>query len=163
MIDRKIAEALRGEMAEFIIAVTLPGTPERFTRTFSRTAVVGRGDDTDLQLSHPLVSRRHAEISLSDDGRFEAVDLFWVHHLRGGAVTDKEIAGLTSTLNELLVGSRSPLPARETSFEPGFVSETTVRFIEGDDGALNVLEVETDDRSGLLLALSRALSGATRE
>jgi pSer/pThr/pTyr-binding forkhead associated (FHA) protein len=75
VIDRKIAEALRGEMAEFIIAVTLPGTPERFTRTFSRTAVVGRGDDTDLQLSHPLVSRRHAEISLSDDGRFEVRDL----------------------------------------------------------------------------------------
>ncbi len=92
-----------------------------------------------------------------DDGRFEAVDLFWVRPLRGGTVTDKEIAGLTSTLNELLAGRRSPLPARETLLEPGFISETTVRFIEGDDGALNVLEVETDDRSGLLLALSRAL------
>jgi UTP:GlnB (protein PII) uridylyltransferase len=33
-----------------------------------------------------------------------------------------------------------------------------VRFIEGDDGALCTLEVETDDRSGLLLTLARALS-----
>jgi pSer/pThr/pTyr-binding forkhead associated (FHA) protein len=62
-------------MAEFVVAVTLPGTPERFTRTFSRTAVIGRGDEADLQLSHPLVSRRHAEVSLSDDGIFQVKDL----------------------------------------------------------------------------------------
>jgi pSer/pThr/pTyr-binding forkhead associated (FHA) protein len=62
-------------MAEFVVVVTLPGTPERFTRTFSGAAVIGRGEDTDLQLSHPLVSRRHAEIRLRDDGRFEVRDL----------------------------------------------------------------------------------------
>jgi [protein-PII] uridylyltransferase len=33
-----------------------------------------------------------------------------------------------------------------------------VRFIEDDDGALCTLEVETDDRSGLLFTLARALS-----
>lgn len=92
-----------------------------------------------------------------DDGRLEAVDLFWVRRLGSATVADSDIAGLTATLNELLAGKRSPLPAKETLVEPGFVSETTVRFIEGDDGALNVLEVETDDRSGLLLAVSRAL------
>lgn len=93
-----------------------------------------------------------------DDGRFEAVDLFWVRRLSGGgAVTDKEIGELSVILNELLAGLRTPVPARDSSPAPGFVSETTVRFIEGDDRALNVLEVETDDRSGLLLALSRAL------
>lgn len=76
MIDSKITATLRGDsMAEFVVAVTLPGTPERFTRTFSGTAVIGRGEDTDLQLAHPLVSRRHAELSLGDDGRFQVRDL----------------------------------------------------------------------------------------
>ena len=36
-------------------------------------------------------------------------------------------------------------------------SQTVVRFLEGQDGSLATLEVETDDRSGLLLAISRAL------
>jgi pSer/pThr/pTyr-binding forkhead associated (FHA) protein len=76
VIDSKIAAALRGdEVAEFIVAVTLPGTPERFTRSCSGTVVIGRGDEVDLQLAHPLVSRRHAEIQLLDDGRFEVKDL----------------------------------------------------------------------------------------
>ncbi len=92
-----------------------------------------------------------------DDGHLEAVDLFWVRRLGSATVADSDIAGLSATLNELLAGKRAPLPAKETLLEPGFVSETTVRFIEGEDGALNVLEVETDDRSGLLLAVSRAL------
>ena len=35
--------------------------------------------------------------------------------------------------------------------------ETVVRFIEGEDGTFATLEVETFDRSGLLLALSQAL------
>jgi hypothetical protein len=75
-------------MAEFVVAVTLPGTPERFTRTFSGTAVIGRGDDTDLQLSHPLVSRRHAEISLADDGSFHVRDL---GSRNGTAVNDEPL------------------------------------------------------------------------
>lgn len=89
MIDSKIAAALRGSLqsgstgpnstgevlGEFVIAVTLPGTPERFTRTCSGSVVVGRSDDADLQLSHPLVSRRHVELSLRDDGTFEVRDL----------------------------------------------------------------------------------------
>lgn len=76
MIDSKIAAALRGDQVpEFVVAVTLPGTPERFTRSFSGTAVIGRGEDTDLQLAHPLVSRRHAELTLEPDGRFLVRDL----------------------------------------------------------------------------------------
>jgi UTP:GlnB (protein PII) uridylyltransferase len=35
--------------------------------------------------------------------------------------------------------------------------ETVVRFLEGQDGTFSTLEVETFDRSGLLLALSQAL------
>jgi pSer/pThr/pTyr-binding forkhead associated (FHA) protein len=91
VLDSKIAAALRGSLrrsseqpapaesgdavAEFIIAVTLPGTPERFTRSCSGKVLIGRGDDVDLQLAHPLVSRHHAELSLNEDGSFEVRDL----------------------------------------------------------------------------------------
>jgi pSer/pThr/pTyr-binding forkhead associated (FHA) protein len=91
MIDSKIAAALQGpaskrlpraelslsgeDLAEFVIAVTLPGTPERFTRTCSSAVVIGRGEDAGLQLSHPLVSRHHVEVSLLEDGRFQVRDL----------------------------------------------------------------------------------------
>jgi hypothetical protein len=91
VIDSKIAAALHGDaLAEFVIAVSLPGTPERFTRTCSGTVVVGRSDEADLQLSHPLVSRRHVELSLLDDGNFEVRDL---GSRNGTLVNDKPLSG----------------------------------------------------------------------
>lgn len=60
---------------EFIVSVTLPGTPEHFTRACSGAIRVGRSPDVDLQLVHPLVSRVHAEIEMQDDGTFVVSDL----------------------------------------------------------------------------------------
>jgi pSer/pThr/pTyr-binding forkhead associated (FHA) protein len=60
---------------EFIVSVTLPGTPEHFTRACSGVIRVGRSPDVDLQLVHPLVSRLHAEIGMHDDGTFVVSDL----------------------------------------------------------------------------------------
>jgi pSer/pThr/pTyr-binding forkhead associated (FHA) protein len=60
---------------EFIVSVTLPGTPEHFTRACSGSIRVGRSPDVDLQLVHPLVSRVHAEIGMHDDGTFVVADL----------------------------------------------------------------------------------------
>lgn len=89
-------------------------------------------------------------------GASEAVDLFWVRRVGGGPVTDEEIEALRVHLVDLLSGRRAPTQL-DTLGAADFVSETTVRFMVGEDGLLNVLEVETDDRSGLLLVLSRAL------
>jgi pSer/pThr/pTyr-binding forkhead associated (FHA) protein len=71
---------------EFVVAVTLPGTPESFTRTCSATVTVGRGPDADIQLIHPLVSRLHAELSLQD-GRMQIRDL----GSRNGTVVNDEL------------------------------------------------------------------------
>ena len=60
---------------EFIVSVTLPGTPEHFTRACSGAIRVGRSPDVDLQLVHPLVSRLHAPIEMQDDGTFVVSDL----------------------------------------------------------------------------------------
>ena len=60
---------------EFIVSVTLPGTPEHFTRVCSGPIRIGRSPEVDLQLVHPLVSRIHAEIAMRDDGTFIVIDL----------------------------------------------------------------------------------------
>jgi [protein-PII] uridylyltransferase len=97
------------------------------------------------------------------NGRAEAVDVFFLRNAspeqRKARVTQKEIATLQDTLIGLLEGridERGATPvriARPSSNDGG----TVVRFIESRDGVLGTLEVETGDRSGLLLALSRAL------
>lgn len=72
---------------EFIISVTLPGTPEHFTRACSGAMRIGRSPDVDLQLVHPLVSRLHAEIDMQDDGTFVIADL----GSRNGTVVNDQI------------------------------------------------------------------------
>ena len=62
-------------MSEFVVIVTLPGTEERFTRTCTGPVVIGRGEECDIHLPHPLVSRRHAEISKTEAGAIVVRDL----------------------------------------------------------------------------------------
>ena len=94
-------------------------------------------------------------------GRREAVDVFWVrrdsqHDLRS-PLSASEIAALNAQLNGLLEGSIDSSRASVRAASEYSSSETVVRFLEGNDGELLTLEVETRDRSGLLLALSQAL------
>jgi [protein-PII] uridylyltransferase len=93
----------------------------------------------------------------------EAVDIFWVRHedpsdqrLR---LSHEEIVQLCQTLIGLIEGKldrRKVDPSARPAVTPA-AKETVVRFIEGEDGTFATLEVETFDRSGLLLALSQAL------
>lgn len=93
----------------------------------------------------------------------EAVDVFWVRHekeqQRKLRVSKEEIDQLRTTLIGLLDGKldrRRADPSVRPPPTPS-ASETVVRFIEGQDGVFSTLEVETGDRSGLLLALAQAL------
>lgn len=93
----------------------------------------------------------------------EAVDIFWVRHeaaqRRSIRVSPQEIDQLRQTLNGLLEGKldRRRLGDDNKSTPTPSSTETIVRFIENAEGNFGTLEVETGDRSGLLLALSRAL------
>ena len=62
-------------------------------------------------------------------------------------------------LADLIEGKLSTPPPAMPGVATGTPStaETVVRFIEGEDGSFTTLEVETGDRSGLLLSLSQAL------
>lgn len=95
-------------------------------------------------------------------GRKEAVDLFWVRYAnparRSERVQAKDVVEVRRILDELLEGKIDREVASRRAVKPvAKASQTTVRFVESKDGDLATLEVETDDRSGLLLALSQAL------
>jgi [protein-PII] uridylyltransferase len=94
----------------------------------------------------------------------EAVDVFWVRHdppeLRGKPVTTETVEALRQTLIGLLEGTLDRARVGDSSQRvpaTPAASETVVRFLEARDGSFATLEVETGDRSGLLLALAQAL------
>jgi [protein-PII] uridylyltransferase len=112
-------------------------------------------------LSDVDVIDAEAHTRRTSGGRAEAVDVFWVR--RAGArkdvpVAPDQITEVQVTLAHLLEGKLDRAAASQrASLAPIHVSETIVRFLESKDGDLSTLEVETDDRSGLLLALAHAL------
>jgi [protein-PII] uridylyltransferase len=94
----------------------------------------------------------------------EAVDLFWVsrtappkHH----PLTVLDLQSLDRCLAELLGKSELELPPPATSpFCRAPESATRIHFREDSEGRFTTLEVEANDRSGLLLAVSQALFAA---
>jgi [protein-PII] uridylyltransferase len=95
----------------------------------------------------------------------EAVDIFWVRHEDPAdhrlLLANEEILQLCQTLIGLIEGKleRKRLDSSGRPHITPAAKETVVRFIEGEDGTFATLEVETFDRSGLLLSLSQALFG----
>lgn len=88
----------------------------------------------------------------------EAVDIFWVRQAgveQPPELSAEVLAELRQTLIELLDQREPPQP--QASPHRSGLTDTRVRFLEGEANDPLVLEVETDDRSGLLLALARAL------
>src|SRR4051812_14674383 len=76
---------------EFVITVGQSGNSERFTRSCHGRVVLGRGDDVDVQLAHPAISRRHAEIDVDDEtGAFTITDL---GSRNGTSVNGERISG----------------------------------------------------------------------
>jgi pSer/pThr/pTyr-binding forkhead associated (FHA) protein len=74
---------------EFVVTVTLPGTPEHFIRSCSGVVSIGRAPEAGIALVHPLVSRRHAELSLQG-GRLVVQDL---NSSNGTVVNDEHLTG----------------------------------------------------------------------
>lgn len=99
-----------------------------------------------------------------ETGDREVLDLFRLQPQQGrarDATAATDIAAAISlTLHDILAGKIDPSQAQPAPQpEPAGTShDTRVRFIEDGDGKLCTLEVETDDRSGLLFTLARALS-----
>ena len=109
-----------------------------------------------------LISRTMSEIGMQvkaaeafcrDTKPREALDFFWVWD-KQGVLTDGEIERFAQLLTDGILGKR---PDVAPHIAPAPSAGTTVRFLENKHGTLSVLEVETEDRSGLLWAISQAL------
>jgi UTP:GlnB (protein PII) uridylyltransferase len=96
-------------------------------------------------------------------GRAEAVDLFWVQRAgrdgEAARIGADDIVRLQSRLTESLQkpsAAADVFRCSEQRARPA-VGPTVVKFVEDRTGTLDTLEIETEDRFGLLLSLSRAL------
>jgi UTP:GlnB (protein PII) uridylyltransferase len=96
-------------------------------------------------------------------GPAEAVDLFWVQRMgrdgEAARIGAEEIVRLQSRLTETLQTPAAAADVFRCSEERAHpaTGPTVVRFVEDRTGTLDTLEIETEDRFGLLLSLSRAL------
>ena len=61
--------------AQFTVFVTLPGTADQWSGRFEGEAIAGRLEECDVHLAHPLVSRRHAAFSRTEEGDVVIRDL----------------------------------------------------------------------------------------
>lgn len=81
----------------------------------------------------------------------EAVDLFWLKH----HVSDDRVVEIEELLIELITG-RSGTSSFTRPPPPSAASVARVRFLE-QGGAIDAIDVETNDRPGLLHAISTTL------
>jgi UTP:GlnB (protein PII) uridylyltransferase len=94
-------------------------------------------------------------------GESEAVDLFWVRRVladQRGPLTEDDALAIRATLVPLLRGEvgmrrRTPKPHKATPA----ATETALRFVEREEAPWLTLHVHTNDRSGLLLAITSTL------
>lgn len=108
------------------------------------------------------IASAEAYTRVNPAGVAEAVDVFWIF-AREPKEPPVELAveldRLRQVLSDMLEGRGTGLP-QPLPRKLDRPVETMVRFIESDDGTFTTLEVETDDRSGLLQALASALFAA---
>ena len=67
------SQALLGQPDRLVMVIG-PTVGAEFPLTQDRPLVVGRGEECDVSINHPSVSRVHAEIQPLGDGRYEIVD-----------------------------------------------------------------------------------------
>jgi len=67
------SQALLGQPDRLVMVIG-PTVGAEFPLTQDRPLVIGRGEECDVSINHPSVSRVHAEIQPLGDGRYEIVD-----------------------------------------------------------------------------------------
>lgn len=109
-----------------------------------------------------VVSAQIYTRAVAHGGMAEAVDLVWVRRTFHGPqpVLSSDAAHVAGTLEDLIAGRTTPeevVRRARPSTRPAAGSSTRVTFDENPREELAELTVETSDRPGLLLAISRAL------
>lgn len=141
------ASKARAGTALCVVAPDRPGLLAMLSRGFVAC---------DLDIIGAEVFTRHSP-GHSD----EALDLFWVRRQmkqRTDLLEPSEVHRLRRAFANLLAHpSYDLLPAAASTSQYPAPAGTVVRFVDNGAGDLVTLEVETDDRNGLLLGLCQAL------
>jgi UTP:GlnB (protein PII) uridylyltransferase len=117
---------------------------------------------TSLMLEGFDITRADAYTRRAPSGEYEAVDLFWVRRIsteNSAGLGEQELSALRSTLRELLSCGdvRKRLRAAPPGTSPG-ASETRVEFRSTRGTPWLTLELESNDRPGLLAVVTAALA-----
>lgn len=120
-------------------------------------AIIGLAFDTcGLDIIEAEVFTRH--VMGSED---EAVDLFWVRRkglTSATKLSPAEVRQLRDTLVRLLQSApKELLPPVGSGYRTPAATGTLVRFLEDIAGRFATLEIETNDRTGLMLGVCQAL------
>ncbi len=139
--------AARGEPALCVVADDLPGLLAAISAS--------------LMLEGFDIDEAEAFTRRSTRGKVEAISLFRVRRRRREEWAPLETADVTAVRETLLevLGGREALRLQAQALagtSPG-IAETHVRFLDHPAEARLTLELETNDRTGLLLAVSTAL------
>jgi [protein-PII] uridylyltransferase len=113
------------------------------------------------------VASAHAYTRMTEDGRVEAVDFFWVRrwdaHGNAVALRTPDVDDIGDTITALVTGrlpldEAAPRPRIPTPPPPAAsAGSVRVRFDRDEQQGSVVLTVQAPDRPGLLLALTQAL------
>jgi [protein-PII] uridylyltransferase len=114
-------------------------------------------------VSHRLtVITAHVFSRVAASGSAEALDLFWVRRADsadGSPVEAAEAASVAQVLGALLAGTIAIADIATRPGAPPHEPGVVIHFEDADDDGLAILDVEANDRPGLLLAITGVLSG----
>jgi ABC transport system ATP-binding/permease protein len=114
--------------ADRLIVLSGPGQGQEFVLTGQR-AVIGRGEECEVPVNHPSVSRVHAEVRPIGDGRYEVVDLGSANGVRVNGVElpnslldARDVIELGDVILKFLPAGEIYIPGADETFHPPPVS-----------------------------------------
>jgi pSer/pThr/pTyr-binding forkhead associated (FHA) protein len=117
--------------ADRMVVLVGPGQGQEFVLGGQR-AVIGRGEECEIPVNHPSVSRVHAEVRPIGDGRYEIVDLGSANGVRVNGVElpnslldARDVVELGDVVMRFLPAGEIYIPGAEETFHPPPVASTS--------------------------------------
>jgi pSer/pThr/pTyr-binding forkhead associated (FHA) protein len=110
--------------ADRMVVLVGPGQGQEFVLTGQRS-VIGRGEECEIAVNHPSVSRVHAEVRPIGDGRYEIVDLGSANGVRVNGVElpnslldARDVVELGDVVMKFLPAGEIYIPGADETFHP---------------------------------------------
>jgi pSer/pThr/pTyr-binding forkhead associated (FHA) protein len=114
--------------ADRMVVLVGPGQGQEFVLG-GRRAVIGRGEECEIPVNHPSVSRVHAEVRPIGDGRYEVVDLGSANGVRVNGVElpnslldARDVIELGDVVLKFLPAGEIYIPGADETFHPPAVA-----------------------------------------